>query len=82
MPDIFLITGDCSQNLIVFTICTSRTDVLNPPDQVKAAGLSLYNNEWSDIYDFSPVPLGLNYSAISKVSRFYRSIYITICAAL
>lgn len=38
--------------------------------QVRAAGISLYNNEWNNIYDFSPVDHGLNFSILPSTARF------------
>ena len=36
--------------------------------QFKGAGVSVYNNNWSNIHDFTPVQEQRNYSLLSKVN--------------
>ena len=39
------------------------------PDQFKSAGLSIFNNNWSNIHDFTPVPEeDVNFSYMSPVN--------------
>jgi len=39
-------------------------------DQVMGAGISLFNNEWSNIYDFTPVEHALNWSLLPETAKF------------
>lgn len=36
-------------------------------DQFQKSGLSVFNNNWSDIHDFTPVPDEKNYSFLPQV---------------
>ncbi|KAL5266989.1 hypothetical protein ACHWQZ_G004133 [Mnemiopsis leidyi] len=39
-------------------------------DQVKSSGVSLFNNEWSNIYDFTPVEHNSNFSLLPETAKF------------
>lgn len=38
-------------------------------DQFKAAGLSIFNNNWSNIHDFTPVPGEINYTLLPEDAK-------------
>ena len=44
-----------------------RNVILYLLGQFQAASLSPYNNKWSDIYDFTPVPGDNNHSLLPEV---------------
>ncbi len=61
-----------SQRLNVpFVSCQAGTS-LSPPlllaDHFQKSGLSIYNNNWSSIYDFTPVPGEQNFTLLPSVS--------------
>ena len=37
------------------------------PDQFRAAGFSIFNNNWSNIHDFTPVEGEINFSVLPEV---------------
>ena len=40
-------------------------------DQFQHAGISVYNNNWSSIYDFTPVPGENNFNLMAEVSPIF-----------
>ncbi len=51
---------------VIFNVCFSLHT-----DQFKNANLSVYNNTWSNIHDFSPVPGEENWTLIPQVKCFF-----------
>ena len=54
-----------NSQFLTFFILSPLIELLS--DQFEASGLSMYNNEWSNVFDFSPVTDMQNFSLLPQV---------------